>query len=140
MRVGDKVPVQIGGAVVGQAEVTETGTPGQVTLVVPMMQIVMAVRTELAPEVKPAADTSGTETIIDEVVRPQATVADSSSAVDVSSVPDNSPEAIESDSAAGQTAVEQLETAQTITSADGKTYVLPAGTSLADLEEPAANE
>ena len=145
MKVGDKIPVSIGGAVVGQAEVHETGTPGQVTLVVPMMSVVMAVRTELAPEVVAPKDTSGTETIIEEVVRTETTIVPpivDSSAVDVSSVPDNSPEAVEFDSEAGKTVAAVapvVETPQTLT-VEGKTYRLPPGTTLADLEEPAANE
>jgi len=70
MNVGDKVSVTIQGIEVAQAEVKEVGD-GTATLIVPATRVVMATKTELAPEVTPTADTSGTETVIDEVVRTQ---------------------------------------------------------------------
>lgn len=72
MNVGDKIAVTIQGSEIAQAEVKEVGE-GTATLIVPATRVVMAVRTELAPEVTPTADGSGTETIIDEVVRTDAT-------------------------------------------------------------------
>ena len=74
MNVGDKVAVSIQGHEVVQAEVKEV-SDGTATLIIPATRVVMAVKTELAPEVTAAADTSGTEHIVDEVVRvvPEAT-------------------------------------------------------------------
>lgn len=66
MKVGDKVSVTIQGSEIAQAEVREVGD-GTATLIVPATRVVMAVRTELAPEVTPA--TEGAQTIVDEVVR-----------------------------------------------------------------------
>lgn len=67
MNVGEKVDVTISGAVVAQAEVKEVGD-GTATLIVPATRVVMAVKTQLAPEVGPSNE-SGTQTIVDEVVR-----------------------------------------------------------------------
>lgn len=67
MKINDLVPVTIAGQVVAQATVREM-SEGTATLVVPATLVVMAVRTELAFET-PAADTTGTETIITGVDR-----------------------------------------------------------------------
>lgn len=67
MKINDLVPVTIAGQVVAQATVREM-SDGTATLVVPATLVVMAVRTELALET-PAADTTGTETIITGVDR-----------------------------------------------------------------------
>lgn len=76
MNVGDKVRVDIQGTEVAQAEVKELGD-GTVTVIIPATRVVMAMKSELAPEVGPATDDSGTQTIVDEVVRtnPEATGA-----------------------------------------------------------------
>jgi hypothetical protein len=68
MKVGDKIPVTVAGAEVAQAEVKEVGD-GTVTFIVPAKRVVMSVRTELDPLAEAPTDTSGTQTIIDEVVR-----------------------------------------------------------------------
>ena len=68
MKVGDTVPVNIGGHVVAQARVAELGD-GKATLVVPGTVVVMAVRTELD---RAPVDTSGTETIVTGVDRQEA--------------------------------------------------------------------
>jgi hypothetical protein len=70
VNVGDKVSVDIQGTKVVDAEVKEVGD-GTVTVIIPATRVVMAVKSELAPEVTPSADSSGTETIVDEVVRTQ---------------------------------------------------------------------
>lgn len=67
MKVGDNIPVYIAGQVVANAKVRELGND-TATLVVPATLVVMAVRTELAGDA-PAADTTGTETIITGVDR-----------------------------------------------------------------------
>jgi hypothetical protein len=73
MNVGDKVEVLIEGSTVAYAEVKEVGD-GTATLIVPATRVVMAVRTELAPEVGPVGG-EGAQTIIDEVVRTDASGA-----------------------------------------------------------------
>lgn len=58
MKVGDKVPVNIGGHTVAQAEVREMDS-GTATLVVPATLVVMGVRTELTdlPRVEQTTET-----------------------------------------------------------------------------------
>ena len=70
MRQGDKVPVTIAGQVVAQATVRELGD-GTVTLVVPGTLVVMAVRTEIAPDPQQTA-VPETETLITGVDRTSA--------------------------------------------------------------------
>ena len=67
MKQGDKIPVTIAGQVVAQATVKELGD-GTATLVVPGTLVVMAVRTEIAPETHEVAESSS-ETIITGVDR-----------------------------------------------------------------------
>lgn len=68
MKVGDTVPVNLGGHVVAQARVAEMHND-RATLVIPQTVVVMAVRTELD---RAPADTSGTETIVTGVDRAEA--------------------------------------------------------------------
>lgn len=79
MNVGDKVSVSIQGIEIAKAEVKEV-SDGTATLIVPATRVVMATKTELAPEVVADADTSGTEHIVDEVVRTPAAVENTSDA------------------------------------------------------------
>jgi len=69
VNVGDKIPVSIAGHTVAQATVKEIAE-GQATLVVPGTIVVMAVRTELAPDVV-AAPESQTVLLTDNVVTPE---------------------------------------------------------------------
>lgn len=78
MKVGDKIDVTVAGEVIAQAEVKELGD-GTVTFIVPASRVVMATKTEVAPGVGPEGDTSGTQTIIDEVVRATTTPVQSAS-------------------------------------------------------------
>lgn len=93
MNVGEKVDVLIGGSVVAQAEVKEVGD-GTATLIVPATRVVMAVRTELAPEVGPD-NSSGTQTIIDEVVRTPVENAGDAAPVEQNSVTSAAPDTSE---------------------------------------------
>lgn len=68
MKVGDKIDVTVAGEVVAQAEVREVGD-GTVTFIVPASRVVMATNTTVVPGSGQSADTSGTQTIVDEVVR-----------------------------------------------------------------------
>lgn len=74
MKAGDKVPVTIAGQVVAQATVRELGD-GTVTLVVPGTLVVMAVRTEIAPDPQQSA-VPETETLITGVDRTSADSTD----------------------------------------------------------------
>jgi hypothetical protein len=71
MKVGDKYEVTIAGQKVADATVREVGS-GQVVLVVPGTVVTMSTRTEIAPPAPQVVDSSGTEVIIDEVVRQPA--------------------------------------------------------------------
>lgn len=159
MKQGDTTSVQIQGIEVGQA-VVERVEGNQVTLVIPAQRVVMGLRTELTSGEPAPADTSGTERIIEGAERSAAAggeivdlaPVETANAVQpvapvLPEVEDNTPEAIEADSAAGKTAADLLaqpekkvESPVTITSADGRSYTLPPGTTWEDLNEPAANE
>lgn len=69
MKVGDKIPVNIGNHEVAQAEVKEING-AEAVLIVPARRVVMGIRTELTdlPGTQPE-----TETIITGVDRPEAT-------------------------------------------------------------------
>lgn len=71
MKVGDKIPVTVAGAEVTQAEIKEVGD-GTVTFIVPAKRVVMSVRTELDPNAASQQDTTGTQHVVDEVVRTPA--------------------------------------------------------------------
>lgn len=86
MKVGDKVSVTIQGSEVAQAEVKEVGE-GTATLIVPATRVVMAVRTELAPEVAPEPTAPTKEIIVDEVVRETNPDGGSDKVITSSSVP-----------------------------------------------------
>lgn len=68
MKVGDTVPVQIGGHIVAQARIKEM-TNEQATLIVPATMVVMGIRTSLEDVPEVPQDTSGTETVITGVDR-----------------------------------------------------------------------
>lgn len=168
MKQGETREVQIGGIAVGHAVVESTGD-GTVTFIIPAQRVTMGMRTELTPGTPEQKDTTGTETIIEgvdrsatgsgEITQPtievpstpnpqlvaEAQLAPLPMAEDMSAtIEDNTPEAIEFDSAAALTAVEatkvEIKSPVTITSAEGKTFTLPPGTTMEDLMEPAANE
>lgn len=94
MKVGDKIPVTVEGAVIAEAEIKEVGD-GTVTFIVPAKRVVMSVRTSLDPGATAPVDSTGTEHVVDEVIRAQqanltppqdqtqATPVDSSTAGDV---------------------------------------------------------
>jgi hypothetical protein len=82
MKVGDKISVSVQGIEVAQADVKEV-SDGTATLIIPATRVVMATRTELAPEVTPV--NQGAQTIIDGVER--APVAPVEPAQNVSEVP-----------------------------------------------------
>ena len=67
MKVGDKYDVTIAGQVVAQAEVRELAD-GTATLIVPGTKVVMATRTDIAPE-PVNISTEGASTIIEGVDR-----------------------------------------------------------------------
>ena len=67
MKVGDKYDVTIAGQVIAQAEVRELAD-GQVTLIVPGTKVVMATRTDIAPE-PINVSSEGAGTIIEGVER-----------------------------------------------------------------------
>lgn len=67
MKVGDKIDVVVAGQTVAQAEIKEVGD-GTATFIVPATKVVMATKTELSDIAAPV-DSSGTQTIVDEVVR-----------------------------------------------------------------------
>lgn len=65
MKIGDKIPVNIGNHTVAQAEVKEM-SDGTATLIVPATLVVMGTRTDLTDL---PSDNTGTEVIVDEVER-----------------------------------------------------------------------
>lgn len=166
MKQGDTTVVQIQGIEVGQA-VVERVEGNQVTLIIPAQRVVMGLRTELTPGDNAPKDTSGTERIIEGAERSAAAGGEIVDLAPVQPVepavqpaqptvlPElepNDPAAVESDSAAGKTVADaaaradvvepekKVESPVTITSADGRSYTLPPGTTWEDLNEPAANE
>ena len=159
MKQGDTTEVSISGITVGQA-VVERVDGDKVTLVIPAQRVVMGMRTQLTEGDVSPKDTTGTETIIEGVERSApdsgninitGTTSDNTvTAQTVTSVndnppgvEDNTPEAIESDSAAGNTVADAPKTVEspvTITGVDGRSYTLPPGTTWADLNEQAVNE
>ncbi len=73
MKVGDTEPVTIRGHQVALATVKEV-RDGEVSLVVPATLVVMATRTDLAPEVVPEVEAAGTVILTDQVLKPEAPV------------------------------------------------------------------
>lgn len=123
MKVGDKVPVNIGMHVVAQAEVKNVNTKDSTaTLVVPATLVVMGVRTELTdlPSTEPA-----TETIISGVEAPNEPVESAA----VGETLDNS--------ASNANVVESIETVSTVEGTAAEP-VADAGDNI-QVQEPANN-
>jgi len=75
MKIGDGVPVNIAGQEVARAVIKELAD-GTVTLEFPATRVVMAVRTEIAPEITGPVDTTGTSVVIEDAERESSAAAE----------------------------------------------------------------